>query len=147
MPSKSLFSKEIDPFRQAIYIFGICVFFTFFSKLLDSLSIMPYEAHTPWSMSAAGLMLFAIFNSVLSLSYKNQTKYWLRSSLAFIALLLVGGLFAYLISGLSISEAKSFKWIYLLFTIGYLSFLSIVRMMKKIVQIAQKQDRRLRGEE
>lgn len=147
MPSKSLFSKEIDPFRQAIYIFLVCIFFTLFSKVLDSLSIMPYEDHTPWSMSAAGLMLFAIFNSVLSLSYKNQNKYWLRSALAFTGLLLSGGVFAYFMSGLSISEAKSFKWIYVLFTIGYLSFLSIVRMMRKIVQIAQKQDRILRGED
>jgi hypothetical protein len=59
----------------------------------------------------------------------------------------VGGLLAYLISGLSIDEAGSYKWILFIFTFCYILFLSIVRAMKKIVTIAQKQDKRLRGED
>jgi len=48
---------------------------------------------------------------------------------------------------MSIYEAKSFRWIYIVFTFGYLLFLCILRAMRKIVHIAQKQDARLRGEE
>ena len=147
MASKSLFSREIDPFAQAAYVFAGSVFFTLLSKLIASIGITGYEAHLPWSMSAAALMFFALFNSIFSLSCKNQNRYWFRSIIAFAALMLIGGLFSYLVSGLTISEAKSFKWIYVLFTFGYLAFLSIVTFMRKIVSIAQKQDRRLRGEE
>ncbi len=147
MASKSLFAREIDPFVQAAYVFGGSIFFTLLSKFMSSVGIGGYEAHVPWTMSAAALMFFALFNSVFSLSCQNQNRYWFRSIIAYIGLVLLGGMFSYLLSGLSISEAKSFKWIYLLFTFGYLTFLSIVTLMRKIVGIAQKQDRRLRGEE
>ncbi len=101
----------------------------------------------PWTVAAAFTLLFGVINSVLSLGAKDQNKYWGSSIMSYMGVLVVGGLMAWLISGQSIYEAKSFRWIYIVFTFGYLLFLSVVRAMRKIVQIAQEQDARLRGEE
>ena len=49
-------------------------------------------------------------------------------------------------SGLTIDEAGSFRWLYVVFTMGYIILLAIVRSMRRIVAMAQKQDKRLRGE-
>lgn len=147
MAAQSLFTREIDPFRQAAWVFAGSLVFTFLFKILGDIGIGNNEPYLPWTMSAAGLLFFGVLNSVLSLSYENQTKYWLRSAGAFLSLMIIGGLVSYALSGLSINDAMSFRWLYVVFTFGYLAFLSIVRLMRKIVLIAQKQDKKLRGEE
>ena len=82
----------------------------------------------------------------MSLKAASMNKYWSRSIMAFMGLLVVSGLLATVFSGLSIDEAGSFRWLFVVLTFGYLVFLSIVRLMKKIVDIAIEQDDRLRGE-
>ncbi len=147
MSSKSLFSREIDPFVQASVVFGGSIFFILVFKIMHWLGISEYESYIPWTMSAAALLFYGLFNTVLSLSYKNQIKYWFRSIPAYLALMIIGGLVSYLLSGLSINEAMTFRWLYIVFTIGYLAFISIVIFMRKVVLLAQKQDKKLRGEE
>ena len=145
--SQSIFSREVDPFKQGAGVFVGVVGITLLFKIFNLLGVFEFQAYLPWSMAASGLLFFAIMNSVLSLSYTDQNKYWLRSIIAYAGLMLASGLLSYLLSGLAIGEAKSFKWLFKLFTIGYIVFLTIVRLMRKIVQIAQKEDKRLRGEE
>lgn len=111
------------------------------------IGIFDLDDHFPWTVAAAFTLLFGVINSVLSLGAKDQNKYWGSSILSYMGVLVVGGLIAWLFSGQSIHEAKSFRWIYIVFTFGYLLFLSVVRAMRKIVQIAQEQDAALRGEE
>jgi hypothetical protein len=41
-----------------------------------------------------------------------------------------------------ISEAASFKWIFMVVTFGYLLFLSLMRFMRKVVFLAQQEDNR-----
>ncbi|MEE9373096.1 MAG: hypothetical protein V3V00_08595 [Saprospiraceae bacterium] len=147
MTNNSLFSKQIHPVKQAIFVFAGSMVFTFLFKIFDWIGLAEAQDHMPWTMSAAALLFFSIFNSVMSLAFDDQKWYWMRSFLAFVGLIIVGGMVSYLLSGVPIGEAKSFKWLYLVFSIGYLVFLSIVRLIRKIVLIAKKQDKKLRGEE
>jgi len=147
MTEQSIFTRQVDPFIQAGYVLIGIVLFTLLFKIFNWIGMSEFQAHLPWSMSAAGLLFFGLFNSVMSLSFQNQNRYWLRSIMAFAGLMIIGGVFSYVLSGQTISEAKSFRWLYIVFTIGYLAFLTIVRLMRKIVLIAKKQDKRLRGEE
>ena len=147
MPEESIFSKKVDPFLQAGYVFLGILFFTFLFKLMNWIGVTQWQSYLPWSMSAAGLLFFGIFNSVMSLAFQNQNKYWFKSIIAYACLMLFGGLFSYLLSGQSLGETMSFRWLYIVFTIGYIAFLSIVRFVRKIILIAKKQDKRLRGEE
>lgn len=100
-----------------------------------------------WEVAATGLLFYAVMNSVLSIAFEDQNFYWLYSIIGFAGLLVSCGGLAFLCSGITIDEAGSFRWIFLVFTMGYIILLAIVRTMKKIITIAQREDKRLRGEE
>lgn len=143
----SLFAKQIHPILQASVILGISVAITLVGKALGIDTEGKFGEIFPWSMSASFLLLYVIFNSALSFSYDDQNKYWMYSIFSFAGLMLIGGYISFLLSGLSIFEAKSMRTIYIIFTIGYIVLLTIVRSMRGILQIVLKQDKKLRGEE
>lgn len=101
---------------------------------------MDVEQRFPWTIAASFLLFFAAGNSVMSLLSKNADQYWTRSILSFVGLAVLAGGTAYLFSSLGMSEAGSYKWIYIVLTIGYLVFMSIIGFMKKIVEFAQREE-------
>jgi hypothetical protein len=96
----------------------------------------------PWVLAGSFILLFSIFNSVLFLNAASPAKYYRNSIYSFAGLALVSGLSAYLITGLSLAEAGSFKWIFLVLTVGYIVFLTIVAAMKAIMELAKQKDTR-----
>lgn len=136
----SVFEKTFDPIYQAVLCFGAGLIVMLGGKLVQWTDLMDISNRFPWMTSAAFMLFFAMFNSVYSLSAKNMSKYWGRSIYSFMGLAVVSGLTAYLFSALSINEAGSYRWIYIVLTIGYLVFLCIVTFMRKIVEFAQKEE-------
>lgn len=147
MPRSSIFEKEVHPYLQGGVILGGIFIFTCLGLATDAVGLTREDPIFPWMVSVSMLLFFAIGNSVLSLSYKDHKKYWMYSIVAFLSVIFFGGIMAYLFSGISIHDAKSIKWIYVVFSVGYMLFFTIVRSMKRIVTMAQDQDARLRGEE
>ena len=143
---KSLYAKKISPFIQVGVVIGIILVFNLFTILGRTIGFFN-DPTTPWLISTSFVLFYALVNSVLSISSDSHNKYWLHSIICFAILLVAGSFIAYLFSGLTIDEAGSYRWILLIFSMSYILFLAIVRTMKKIVRIAQKQDRRLRGED
>ncbi|MDX1409977.1 MAG: hypothetical protein R3330_17630, partial [Saprospiraceae bacterium] len=80
-----------------------------------------------------------------SLCADNMNRYWSRSIMCFVGLMALSILTSTVVSGASMDEAGTFRWLFVVLTIGYLVFLVIVRLMKRIVDIAIKQDEKLRG--
>lgn len=144
---KSLYAKNISPFIQGGAVIGAILLFNLFSWLISLTGLLPIKDTAPWLIFTSFVLCYALVNSVLSISSHDRNKYWMHSIISFVAICLVGGIVSYLISGLTMDEAGSYRWILIVFSIGYILFLSIVRAMQKIVTIAQKQDKRLRGEE
>lgn len=147
MESPSPFRKEIHPLKQALFVLISMPVINFLFYIPHWLGWFELQDYFPWTVAASFTLLFAVGNSILSLGATDQNKYWGSSIMSYMIVVIVGGAMAWLFSGQHIYEAKSFRWIYVVFTFGYLLFLSMVRAMRKIVQIAQKQDARLRGEE
>jgi hypothetical protein len=50
------------------------------------------------------------------------------------------GLQAFIFSGISIRHAGSYMWIYVVVTIGYLVFISLMTILKKVVAFAEKEE-------
>jgi len=144
---KSIFEYEISPFLQAGVVLACILVFILATVAFGSLGIAEVDEGTPWLVACSMTFFFAIGNSVLSLAADDQNTYWWQSILSFVLLALLGGSMAYLFSGLTVGEVDSYKWLYVVFTFGHILFLAIVRSMKKIVNIAKKQDSRLRGED
>jgi len=136
----SIFEKAIDPIHQALMTFGGVLVFIIFSKFINAVGILDVSAKFPWMTAAAFLLLFAVFNSVFSLTAKSIIKYWGRSIYSFMGLAAASGFAAYLFSSMTISEAGSYRWIYIVVTFGYLVFLSLMAFMRKIVEFAQKEE-------
>jgi hypothetical protein len=94
----------------------------------------------PWMTAAVFMLCFAVFNSLYSLKSANSALYFGRSIYAFLGLAVGTGMMAYVLSGLSISEAGSYRWIFIVVTISYIIFLTMVNLMKKIVDFAMKEE-------
>lgn len=142
---ESIFQKTFSPYLQASLVLGITL-------VLQILVWVILRPDTPsekldfWIVACAMLLFYVIINSVFSFSSDSTVQYYGRSVSAFVGLAVFGGFLSYLFSGIGLQDAGSFSWIYTVMAIIFVVFLSIVNMMRKIVEIAQKQDKNLRNE-
>lgn len=136
----SIFDRAVDPIYQALLCLGAGLVMMLVGKFLNFIGVTSVSDRFPWLTSAAFILFFALFNSVYSLSAKSTTKYWGRSIYSFLGLAVVSGLMAYLFSSIPINEAGSYRWIYFVLTLGYLVFLTIVTLMRTIVEFAQREE-------
>lgn len=144
--SKSVFTKQIHPFKQLVVC--LIALLTFMGMLkLSGIAEAVSNKVMYWEAALVVMLAYVLFNSIFSLSYHNKNAYFRDSIFTFLAIAAAGGGLAYLFSGLSIDEAGSFRWLYFVFGFSYLVIISIVNLMRKIIEIVKKQDARLRGEE
>ncbi len=144
MRDHSILDKEISPFRQVGVVLTATIFFMLFSGLIPT---APYSksAHImPWVILCGMILFFSLANSILGFGAKDTNKYWLHSIISFSIMLVIGGLIAWAISGVSIKEAGSVRWIYFVLTFGYLVFLSIVNLIRFLVILAKKHENKLK---
>jgi hypothetical protein len=140
MENTSIFEKKIDPVYQAAGALAAVAVFILLGAIVTAGSAETGPTRWPWLCAASFLLLFSIFNAIMSATAKNLMKYWGRSIYSFGGLAVGSGLLAWLFSGLTISEAGSYKWIFFVVTFGYLVFLCMIAFMKQIVEFAQKEE-------
>ena len=138
--STSIFNKGLNPILQASITFGGVIVFILCAKLVKLTGLIYVPDRFPWMTAASFLLLFAMFNSVFSLSAENVMKYWGKSIYSYLGLAFASGLAAYFFSAMSIDEAGSYRWIYVVLTIGYLIFLGMMAFMRRIVEFAQREE-------
>ena len=136
-----------QPLYQAIIIFIFGLFLVLLDQSTGMAGVGTSKYNSPWILLTACILFYSLCSSVFSLKSKQPNKYWRDGIFSFVGLMVAVGLAATVISGQTIDEAGSFRWIFLVLSIGYLVFLTIVRLMKRIVDIAIRQDERLRGGE
>ena len=134
MAESSLFEKNFDPLLQAgIALASVLV--------IDLIAVVAGAGpRFTWLTATSFMLCFAVFNAVFSVSSKNMLKYWGRSIYAYMGLAAGAGLLAWLFSGLTIYEVGSYMWIYIVVSIGYIVFLSMVTVMRKVVEFAQQEE-------
>ena len=136
----SIFDKSVSPVLQAAIALGGVIVVSIGAKVVKMTGLIPVADHFPWISAAAFLLVFALFNSIFSLASDNMMKYWGKSIYSFLGLAVVSGLFAYLFSSLSIDEAGSYRWIFIVLTIGYFVFLGMMAFMRTIVEFAEREE-------
>ena len=140
-PQADWFQKLRRPYIQAAVGIGIVLFFVIFGALF---SLAGGELSERWGYQAAatGMLLYGVGNALLSLSADNVNRYWLISMACYVALVGVAVLIAWGYSGhwLTDDAAGSYKWIFIVLTFGYLVLLSIVSMMRNIVNFAEREE-------
>jgi len=135
-----MLEKKLSPPQQALLIFVLSLVLMGIGVILDKIGLFGMERMYPWSIATGFMLLFALFNSISCLQADNFGKYWGASMYSYIGLAFMNGLAAWLCSGVPLGEAESYKAIYIVVSFGFLVFLSMVNMMKSIVNFAEKED-------
>ena len=134
----SFLKQRIKPWKQGAVILALIIL----SQLVLYLFAAPesrLERLDYWIISASFLLFLAITNSIFSFNSESGTKYYGESVFTFMAVAITGGFTAYLFSGIALSEAGSFAWIYRVLTVIFVVFLTIVSLIRKIVELAKNQ--------
>lgn len=129
------------PYKQAGLILALGALFMLGNKLFQAIGVSDPNPERIWIMAATFGLFFSVANCVFSLNVKEGAeRYWTQSMLVFIVTiaLLVG--MAFLISGMSLSDTGALQWIFMVVIISYFVFSTIIRMMKGIVDFAQKEE-------
>lgn len=138
MPS---FDQHINrPLIQAALIFGSGFVIMLAGWLLGKIHVVTQDPLFPWSIAAAFMLLFALVNSLLSLRADSFTKYWGASMYSYMGLAFCNAFVAWLFSGISIGNAGSYRWIYIVVTFGFIVFLTLVNTVRRIVEFAEREE-------
>jgi len=135
------------PVQQAVFAAGLGVVIMLVGALVNFSDGVEVSPNFYWLTAASCVLLYAMFNAMISVSAENIDKYWQGAIPMFFGLMLVLSLLAMLLSGISLMEADSYGWIYIILTFGYLAFLSMARFIKNILNIAMREEERTREEE
>lgn len=139
----TFFARLYSPFWQGGTVFTFVALGMLVIKGLEVSKNIDFSPHAFWVVCGTGMLVYALFSSILSLAVEtDMNQYWSRSTGVYALLMILGGCLAWLFSGLMLSEAASFKWIFMVVTFGYLLFLSLMRFMRKVVSLAQQEDNR-----
>lgn len=143
MDKKSIFYKAYHPILQAVLIAGLSLVLMILVFLMNIVGLSSFPPKVFWMISGACMLYFGLFSSIFSLSTNNFNNYFLMSLIGFVGVAISGSLFAWLFSGQGIDEAGSFRWIYFILAFSYLLFLAIVNGMRRIVEFAQREDKKI----
>jgi len=128
------------PFVQASLVIMTVFLVNIISLIVKSTGLIEVSNRFAWLNAASFMLFFAVLNSIYSLTAKSVPHYWGLSMYSFMIVASLSGLQAYLFSGISIANAGSYMWIYVVVTFGYLVFLSLMSILKKVVSFAEKEE-------
>lgn len=136
---------NLAPLYQAGLMLIVILILNTLALLSVQIGITDESDLTPWVISGMMLLAFTFMNTLIGLSSElKMAHYYGKSILGFLALAMSGAFLAKTFSGLSLGEAGTMWWIYLVIAIGYLIFMGIMVLMKTIVAFAQQEDENLR---
>jgi hypothetical protein len=136
----TFFDKAANPLFQAAVVLILSIVSMLVLFVIKLSNLMSVESRTYWIIAGASILFYGLFNSVISLSATDMNQYWFRATSSYVVLMVGASTAAYFFSNMTITEAGTFKWIFMVLTFGYLLFLSMMRFMRKIVQVAQEED-------
>jgi hypothetical protein len=129
---------------MAAVAFGGAVVFMLLGEIMKAFGAEMSERF-PYISGGSFLLLYAVYNSIFSLNSTDLNDYWKKSIFAYVLLLVGVTVVAYIFSGIWINEAGTFRWIFSILSFGYLTFLSVMGMVKRVFLIIKKEDERMHG--
>ena len=138
---KLYLQKQIEkPIWQAIFVFAAALVLMLINVVINLMIPDTSGKLFPWAIATAFMLFFVMLNSLQSLRADSFVKYWQASMYSYMLLAFWNAMIAWGFSGTSISDAESYKWIFLVVSIGFIVFLSMVNFMKVIVKFAEKEE-------
>lgn len=146
MPYSRLLVFMESPRNQALLSASLIVVLTLFDLAMPHQNTL-LEAHSgSWIVATAMVLFFIILNSIVALRIEQGIPYWSQSVMYYLGLLAFTYGWCFLLSGKHIDEVGSFRWLWFVLTLVYMVFFVIARSINRIIDIANRQDEKLRGE-
>ena len=145
-PSKlvTIFEK---PLHQAALVACMIMVFSLFDMMLPHSNNLFEVNAGPWIVATAMMLCFVILNTIVALRIEPIIPYWSTSVMLYLGLLAFSYGWCWLLSGKHIDDVGSIRWLWFVLTMVYMVFFTIARSMKRIIDIANRQDEKLRGEQ
>ena len=125
-----------NPFIQVAFVFILFLLVNWISSIIGS------ETKMPWTLAIAFQLLYIIYSVIIGLLNKSKWQYWSAAVAGYVILMFVNSFVAGKVSGISMDEAGTYRWIYFILIPIFLLFILITSLVKKIVTMAEQDDRR-----
>lgn len=129
-----------NPIWQAVVVVVLVFIFSSLRWILGQPKEGLFDTRYPWIVGGSFLLFFCMVNCIFYLLTDSRTKFRLHSFYIFIVLTacIIG--IATLFSGISIMEAGTFSWIFIVIGGCYLVFLTISGLVMFITLFAEKEE-------
>ncbi len=136
---------HISPLKQGILIL-ILFSATIMYLWVAVPTIQEAQELRSYLFACSFLLFYIIMNSFFSFGAANRMTYYQHSIFTYLGLLILFVIICQIISTVKLNEAKSYAWLFYVFSLVYLVFMTIISLIRKIVDIAIKQDNNLNNE-
>ena len=137
----------LKPLNQALLAAGLMIVFTLVDLVMPHDNVLFEEDAGTWIVTTAMIFCYVILNAVVAIRIEPILPYWRNAVFCYLGLMVFAYLWGWLLTGKHIDDVGSFRWLWLVLTLVYVVFFSIARSIKRIVDMAIRQDKKLRGEE
>ncbi|MBK8296323.1 MAG: hypothetical protein IPK91_03355 [Saprospiraceae bacterium] len=142
----SIFKQYIKPGYQALLIIALYGFILLILKFLDLIEYRKFVVRFCWLFGTAFLLFYIIINSIFSFTAADKMTYFRNSIFTYVACLFVVVGLNTLISGKVVYEVDTYSWILLVFSMVYIVFITIINLLRKIVEMAVNQNKKIEDE-
>jgi hypothetical protein len=118
------------PIFQALIAATLCTI-AYIALKITALSA-PIDNNLYWITGATGILLYTVLNTTYGARADDMKQYWFHSIYSFIVLFLFSLYTPKFLSGISLSESKSFGKIYIVLVFCYLLFFSMTMVIKRL---------------
>lgn len=132
----SIFSIELDPFKQVAGSLALALVFILVLSLLNF--VIPIEGNISYLSLSAFFLFFILVNCLFSFSSTSYIKYQLRSIVAMFVLTGANLLLGFLFTGKTVFEVGSYSDIYIVLIICFFVFTGIISLVITVVEWSKK---------
>lgn len=129
-----------SPFHQASMAGSLILIACLVDSLLKHDETFIGKGTSTWTIATSIMLCFSFYNALVSLKIDKIVAYWRNSVFSLLGLMTGSYILCYLITGIHIDEAGTFRWLWLVILLTWAVFFAIARSIKRIIEIANKQD-------
>lgn len=134
------------PFHQAALVAIMIMVFTLVDIMLPHSNTLLEADAGPWIVATAMILCYIILNSLIALRAEPIVPYWSQSVMFYLGLFVLTYLWCFFLTGKHIDEVGPFRWLWFVLTMVYMVFFAIARSVKRVIDIANEQEEKVKGE-
>lgn len=136
----------MNPYKIAFAAGGSYFLLVVMQYVFQKFDVLDPNPMRIWLLATSMLLFYVFLSSIYCFKAKDRLLYYRQSTIAFVLIGIVLVATAQLFSGIQLSNAQSHQWIIIVISLVYLVFMTIIALIRKIVDIAIKQDNSINHE-